>query len=283
MDKLFIIGSKSFIAKNLMNYIDKKKFKIFKVQRPKFDLTKKKSLKKLKDIIDNNSTILFVAAKAPVKSFSEYYYNIKILNNFLGLISNIDIKHFYYVSSDAVYSDSKSKINEQSKTEPKNLHGLMHLNRENIIKNKYFNNCSFLRPTLVYGPGDKHLGYGPNKFIHEAISKKSIKLFGKGEELRDHIYIDDLSKIASFIINNNIKGNYNLVTGQLISFYKISKSIRKKMKSDITIDFLKRTQPMPHNGYRAFDNKKIFSLMNDFKFINFNDSIKKYLKSIAID
>ena len=62
----------------------------------------------------------------------------------------------------------------------------MHLNREIIIEQ--FLKYSFLNPTLVYGPGDKHFGYGPNKFINDALKLNKIKLFGKGEELRDHIY-----------------------------------------------------------------------------------------------
>jgi len=38
----------------------------------------------------------------------------------------------------------------------------MHLTREMILKNKFNKILCILRPTLIYGPGDSHNGYGPN-------------------------------------------------------------------------------------------------------------------------
>ena len=52
-----------------------------------------------------------------------------------------------------------------------------------------------LRPTLIYGLEDTHNGYGPNQFLKKVKQKKVIKLFGKGEERRDHVFIDDVTKI----------------------------------------------------------------------------------------
>ena len=276
--KIFIIGSNSFIAKNVLRFIDKNQFSVISVCRPKFDLSKKNSISKLKEYFQEGSVILFVAAKAPVKSYKDYYYNIKILNNFLSIIDIKSIHHFYYISSDAIYSDSKYKIQENSLKEPENLHGLMHLNREIIIEQFFKNKCSFLRPTLVYGPGDKHLGYGPNKFINDALKLNKIKLFGKGEELRDHIYINDLAKLIGFVINNLIKVDLNLVTGKVISFNAIAKKIKKIKKKKIKIEYLDRNQPMPHNGFRAFDNQRINKVNKSFKFTSIDKALLDYIK-----
>ena len=72
----------------------------------------------------------------------------------------------------------------------------MHLMRENILK-RSFNKKKLVivRPTLVYGKGDTHSGYGPNLFIKRAKKNKNIILFGNGEELWDHIWINNLSDI----------------------------------------------------------------------------------------
>ena len=69
----------------------------------------------------------------------------------------------------------------------------MHLNREKIID--FTSNCNVLhiRPTLVYGFGDPHSGYGPNLFFENIKKNKTIKIFGNGEEIRDHIFIKDLT------------------------------------------------------------------------------------------
>ena len=72
--------------------------------------------------------VIFTSAEAPVKNLTMFVNNIIMINNFLLNIKNIKIKEFLYVSSDAVYSDSKNLINENSETNL--LHGIMHLTRE---------------------------------------------------------------------------------------------------------------------------------------------------------
>ena len=47
----------------------------------------------------------------------------------------------------------------------------------------------FSKGTLVYGFLDPHNGYGPNLFVRKSKFENQIKLFGNGEELRDHIDI----------------------------------------------------------------------------------------------
>ena len=52
-----------------------------------------------------------------------------------------------------------------------------------------------MRPTLIYGKKDPHNGYGPNKFLRKISSNQNIDLFGKGEERRDHVYIEDVVEV----------------------------------------------------------------------------------------
>ena len=156
----------------------------------------------------------------------------------------------------------------------------MHLMREKLISSKFPKNSNFLRPTLVYGYGDKHNGYGPNLFINNLKNNKNIKLFGRGEELRDHIYVKDLGLLISLIINNNIKDDFNLVSGNEKTFLSLSKSINKFSKKRREIIFLERQQPMPHNGYRVFDNSKIFEYFPKFKFTKINKSLKYFISSL---
>ena len=54
----------------------------------------------------------------------------------------------------------------------------MHLTREIILRNKFKKILCILRPTLIYGMGDSHNGYGPNRFINLAVKNKSISIFG---------------------------------------------------------------------------------------------------------
>ena len=60
--------------------------------------------------------------------------NLDICKNVFEVLKKKKIDYLLYVSSDAVYSDSKKRLTEKSKANPDNLHGFMHLMRENILK-----------------------------------------------------------------------------------------------------------------------------------------------------
>ena len=62
-----------------------------------------------------------------------------------------------------------------------------------------------LRPTLIYGTDDPHNSYGPNSFYRLATKNEDIVLYGEGEELRDHVHIDDVSTLAYMMLSEAIQ------------------------------------------------------------------------------
>jgi UDP-glucose 4-epimerase len=255
--RLVIVGSGGFISTAVETKL-KNKIEILCIPRQKIDLSKSTSIKKLSRKVKKNDRIFFIAAKAPCKNQKDYDYNLRIVSNFCKALSlNRNTNKIFYLSSDAVYSDTLNKINESSNAYPLNFHGLMHLSREIFLKINFPKKVSIFRPTLVYGANDPHNGYGPNKFKRNIIERKQIELFGKGEEIRDHIHISDVADIISKLILKDFNGLVNVVSGFGISFYKIAKYAIFKSKSDTKIKFLKRSGPIPHNGYRCFDNRKL--------------------------
>merc|ERR1712127_291681 len=131
------------------------------------------SIQKLSKILKKNDRLVFISAIAPVKNFRMLIQNLDMCKNVFEVLKKKKIDYLLYVSSDAVYSDSEKRINEQSETKPENLHGFMHLMRENILKLLNMKLC-IVRPTLVYGSNDPHNGYGPNQFIRLAQAKKDL-------------------------------------------------------------------------------------------------------------
>ena len=271
--RVIILGGNSFVASNFINLLKKNKIKHLPIFKKNIDLTKKSSIQKLSGILKKNDVLVFISAIAPVKNIKMLIQNLDMCKNVFNVLKNKKIDYLLYVSSDAVYSDSKKPISENSETKPDNLHGFMHLMRENILKLLDIKLC-IVRPTLVYGCNDTHNGYGPNQFIRLAQSKKNISLFGRGEERRDHIHVNDVGNAIYFLINKEYVGTVNLVSGTVTSFFKIAQKIKDLYK--VKIKYLKRSGPMPHNGYRAFNNnllKKILLKKNNF--IKIFDSINK--------
>ena len=268
--RIVILGSKSFIAQELITRLKDLNFQVVEISRAKINFEDLKSVSKLKKIYKKNDKIVFVAAKAPVKNYTMLTSNLKICENIINSLTNINFKQFLYISSDAVYSDSFKKIVEKSLTVPDSYHGFMHLIRERMLAN-FTKKLTIVRPTLVFGNNDPHNGYGPNMFIRSAQKKINIKLFGKGEEKRDHVYVGDVANIASICLKKNKLGIFNAVSGNLYSFNQISKLVKKKYS--IKVSFTKRKGPMPHNGYRAFNNKKVKSVLGYKKFM----SVENYI------
>ncbi len=271
-NRLVIIGSGSFIASGIIRNLKKNKLNYVPINRKKIDLINLSSIKKLKRLIKKKDSIIFISANAPVKNYKMLKDNLKMCLHTYEALKEKKITYFLYVSSDAVYSDSKNLINEKSQTIPQNLHGFMHLMRENIFKMLKTKVC-VVRPTLVYGINDPHNGYGPNQFIRSAQSKKNIYLFGKGEEKRDHIHVNDVGELIYKLFKIKYTGVVNLVTGKVYSFLQIAEKIKKIYK--IKLCFKKRIGPMPHNGYRAFNNMLVKKIFPKHNFIEFKNWIKK--------
>ena len=277
--RVIFFGKNGSIAKYLRNNLKKKNINHKFISSKKINLLNSKSSKEISNIIKREDVIVFISAKAPAKNFDDYIKNIKMAINFCKYCDENKISQLIYISSDAVYSDSTKPLTEKSKTNPSNIHGLMHIARENLLKVKFSKKLLIIRPTLIYGSTDTHNGYGPNLFIRSIKKNKLINIFGKGEELRDHLYIGDLFNILISSIKFKTLGTINISSGKLISFKKILNDVRKLNKNyNKPINYLKRNSPMPHNGYRPISNKLVKKLFA-FKFNSLNDVLLKiYMK-----
>ena len=201
--------------------------------------------------------------------------NIKILSNVNQALKEKLFRQLIYISSDAVFKDDAKIIKETTEKTPLSLHGNMHLLRENVLQSYFRKKLCIIRPTLIYGKKDPHNGYGPNKFLRKIDKNENIELFGRGEERRDHIHIDVVVEVILLCLRRNFLGDLNVASGKLYSFYNIAKACVKKNKN-CKIYYLPRVGPMPHNGYRKFNVKKLKSFLKLSKFDKLYNYIKKY-------
>ena len=260
--KIIVLGGSGFIGRSLCRLLKNKKINFLSLNSKNCNLLKKSSFNILNKKVRDGDVIVFISAVAPCKTIRDMSKNLSMLDQILKLSFHRDISHLVYVSSDAVYKDSKKKIDENSFLSASSIHGIMHQTRENILKLYFKKKLSIVRPTLVYGFEDTHNGYGPNYFLKNAIKNKNIEIFGNGEELRDHVYINDVIQLLLRIINKNI---FNSVSGTPITFYDFALKIIKKFRSKSKIIKKLRNIPMPHNGYRCFDRNKISITFPDLK------------------
>jgi UDP-glucose 4-epimerase len=128
---------------------------------------------------------------------------------------------------------------------------------------------------LIYGAGDPHNGYGPNRFRRLANKGEPIVLFGEGEERRDHVLIDDVAEIAARVIYRRSRGVLNIATAVTSSFREIAEEVIKASGRSVAISRAPRSGAPPHNGYRPFDNAACRTAFPDFAFVPLKEGLAK--------
>jgi UDP-glucose 4-epimerase len=273
--EILILGKKGFLASHLISFFFKKKISFLSLGSDDIDLTTEKSAKKLASIKKKYS-IIFCSAITPDKGKDEFCYlkNVNMIVNFFKFFKKENISHFYYISSDAVYNLKNEVINEVTQVDPGDLYGLMHLTREKIIQTHLpTDKITILRPTGVYGKGDTHSSYGPNRFIKTALKNNEILLFGSGKDQRNHLFIDDLINMLMFFFKKKLPGIFCLASNKSYSFFYIANLI-KKLLPGILIKFQQNNSKITK---RFFRDLYFFKVNKNYHCAEIKNGIKKTL------
>lgn len=105
-----------------------------------------------------------------------------------------------FPSSRLVYKSSCNLVDESGEISPNSVYALCKLHSENLLSlyQKLYNiPFLVLRISIPFGfTNVLHNGYGiVNHFIQQSLHGRSIELFGKGDQKRDIVYIQDLKTI----------------------------------------------------------------------------------------
>ncbi|MBU1858292.1 MAG: NAD-dependent epimerase/dehydratase family protein [Verrucomicrobia bacterium] len=278
--RVVVVGAGGFIGTALVKLLSKKSIPHLALTSNNLNLLDTGASNKLIDIIQPEDTLIVISAIAPCKDNQMLFKNISMMAAVCAAVEKSPPKHVIYISSDAVYADDVKPLTENSCAEPSSLHGVMHLAREVMLKQVCVTPLAILRPTLVYGPGDTHNGYGPNQFQRLAVEGKSITLFGGGEEQRDHVYIEDVVEILSLVITYKSSGVLNVATGSLTSFSDIAQMVAAQFKPSTIIKTVPRKVPMPHKGYRPFDITVCRNAFPNFGYLPLKEGLKRMNREI---
>ena len=280
--RVVVMGGGGFIGGAILRRLIANEIETISLGRLSLDLLGTDSVRKLSHTLTAHDTFVFVSAKAPCKDLPTLIENTAMLDVVCAALQLQPVFHLVYVSSDAVYKDSSEPISEASCAEPNSLHGLMHLTREVVLKQAFAGAMAILRPTLVYGHGDPHNGYGPNRFSRLAAAGKEIVLFGEGEERRDHVDVEDVAELAYQIILHRSIGVVNAVSGEVASFREIAEYSSSAFTPRVRITGTPRTGLMPHNGYRPFENSTAVKTFPGFRFKGWREGLTiMYAKQVS--
>jgi nucleoside-diphosphate-sugar epimerase len=275
--RIVVLGSRGFLGKALCERFDLERVLFFPVSSVELDLTQADAGEKLSNILQPNDVVVMNSALTPDKGrdVSTLMKNLRMAEAVAIATQKVPISHLVYISSDALYSFRSGLISEETPIEAVDLYALMHLSREKILSTVCAEKgilFAALRCTAIYGPGDTHNGYGPNRFIRTAQKEKVISLFGEGEETRDHVYIDDVVQAIWGVIERGVSGLLNVASGSSVSFFEVAQAVNDTMGGEIQIKTSERKNEVT---YRRFDVSRLAAKLGSWSPISLNTGLRR--------
>jgi nucleoside-diphosphate-sugar epimerase len=264
--RVVVVGAGGFIGGAIASRLENEGIDTLRLGRPGLDLFAAGASAQLAGALRTDDVVVFASAKAPCKDLPMLRENLVMAEAVCAALFQSPVAHVIYISSDAVYKDSSEPLTEQSCAEPGSFHGVMHLAREVALRAAHPGPLAIVRPTLVYGLDDPHNGYGPNRFRRLAAEGREIVLFGEGEERRDHVDVEDVAELVCRMVTLRSEGVANAVSGEVASFRELAEFAASEFSPRVVVKGSPRNGPMPHNGYRPFDNTAVHEAFPGFRF-----------------
>ena len=259
-----------------------------------YDLVSTKDCKKMYQELRPDAVVHLAAKtggiKASVANPAEFYYLNTMINanvihqgylhgvkRILAALSTCtfpDVAGSYPLTEDDILSGPPAKTNLSYGYSKRSLHIQINSYRE-----QYGLDYSTFCPSNIYGPEDNfdddesHFVAAMIKKITLAENGDEVEFFGSGAPLRQELYIDDLAKIISILLEVH-HSDSPIIVAPYENF-----SIKQMVQMCIEVSG-KEIKPF-FNGklsgqYRKDgNNKKLLETIGDFKFTTFKKGIEK--------
>ena len=116
--RVVILGAAGFVASTSHKRLLSLDVSVLPLSRAELDLTSPDAGKQLTSLLTPTDSLLFVAAKAPVKNEAMLIENLHMAEAVCEAVRDVPVQHLVYISSDAVYADSDQPLDESSNAQP---------------------------------------------------------------------------------------------------------------------------------------------------------------------
>jgi nucleoside-diphosphate-sugar epimerase len=261
-----ILGAGGFIGRTLVPHLHESGVAVLALSSKEVDLAQPASVAELRSRLRAGDAVILLSAitRDRREDVTTFMKNVAI-GGHTSLAVPTDAAQVIYVSSDAVYGDdSPNPVTEATPCSPSGLYGLAHLVRERMLGHALAGAgipLAILRPTMLYGAGDTHGSYGPNRFFRTMRDSRVITLFGEGEELRDYVYVEDFARLIIECLMRRSRGVLNVATGESTSFRDVAQLVATLAGDPVVLASQPRRVRLTHRRYDTAALAKAFSSM----------------------
>lgn len=220
--------------------------------------------------------------------FTNIIGTLNLLNSALLVWqNNMAGKLFYHISTDEVYGSlgSEGSFTESTPYDPKSPYSASKAGSDHMVR--AYNN-TFKIPAIVTNCSNN---YGPNQFPEKLIplainnikNNKPVPVYGKGENIRDWLYVEDHASAIDLVFHKGIPGETYNIGGKnewknidlikLLCKIMDSKLGRKKGSSEKLITFVKDRPG--HDLRYSIDSAKISDELGWKPSLGFEQGLEK--------
>jgi UDP-glucose 4-epimerase len=273
--RVVVIGAGGFVGGAIVARLTADSIQGLALTRKELDLLKSDAATTLQGLLRADDSVVFISALAPTRTGAMLIDNLRMAEAVCAALTAQPVAHLVYISSDAVYADDANPVTERSYQQPSSLHGVMHLARETMLRSALKLPVTMLRPTLIYGAKDPHNGYGPNRVRRLAAKGEAITLFGEGEEMRDHVLVEDVAELTRLALLHRSKGSLNIATGQSTSFRKVAEATVALAGGKSEVRGTPRQNPITHRHFDITGSLKAFP---QFHYVPLSEGLARVAK-----
>ena len=275
--RLVVLGATGFVGRHVADQAREFGWEVLSLSTKDLDLTSPSGAETLSEMLHEGDTVVHGAAVVPARNSVEVTQNLVITQAVVDAIAGHEIAQLVVVSSDAVYGSESGVVTELSACSPDSMHGVMSLAREMVCSEVQVPAVTFVRPAAIYGAGDPHNSYGPNRFIKQMIDSGEITFFGEGAAIRDHVFIDDVANVIVRTIAAGASGVVNIASGQSISFAALAELVCQSGPLASRVVSM-GSEPSP--TFRNYDISNVVRLFPDFDPVSPAGGIKRVVAAM---
>jgi UDP-glucose 4-epimerase len=280
-----ILGNTGFVGARLQAYLAGQGARVTGFGSRELDLRQADALPLLDGVLGPSSLLVVMSAAGAGSGMTALGLadNVQMVANLAAYLESRPPRKCMYFSSDAVYPMIGTPVSETTPLDVSSFYALSKYAGERLMQQvlgRTPTKVVLLRPTAMFGPGDTHNAYGPNRFARAIARHETVQLFGAGEETRDHVYVDDVVRLVADLDSADLGGTVNIATGTSRSFGAVIETLGTLAGLAPAIQSLPRRGEVTH---RSFDISRLRDALPSFKFTPFEDALRASLRAAALE